>query len=117
MSAGLNEAPTMVDISEQALSEFRDFLGTEENKGRAIRVVVAGHACSGPRLGLAWDDPIEEEIIFKDGDVAVLAHESIQDYIGANGGLDIEFVDDPQMGKGFKVAVKNQAACSSGCSC
>ncbi len=106
-----------IQISKSAISEFETIMQQDENKGKAIRIMIAGMGCSGPQIGLALDDPNEADKVFDDNGVQILVDEGMKQQITAFEGLQIEFVNDPSYGTGFKVAFKNPPASSCGGSC
>ncbi len=65
-------------------------------------------------MGLALDEPKEDEIVFQDGVVTLLADSPLQEQIIAAGGLNVDFVQDPWGGAGFKLTLAQAADCSSG---
>lgn len=103
-----------VEISGEALKEMETILDKDEYRGKAVRLVIAGMSCGGPQLGLALDEPNDEEVILEGSNFKMLADAFMKDQIKAAGGLVIEYVDDPYRGSGITIQFANAGDCSSG---
>ena len=104
-----------VFLSEGTRQEFKTVLGEEENRGQAIRLTFGGMGCGGPRLGLALDDPNENDVLLKEDGLLILGDEGVRTHIQKNGGLSIELVDQGPYGKGFRLLLANEPEPSSSC--
>ncbi len=108
-----------VTVTDEAYEELSSFMENEESVGKSIRIMIAGFGCSGPNIGLALDDPNEEDTVFTKGNVSLLADTSMQLHIVQGEGLNIEAVDIPGRDqKGFRLSLNKEAphSCGSGCS-
>ncbi len=119
MSENIATNSEHVSMTERALDEFETFMKQDENQGKAIRLVVAGNGCSGPMIGLAIDDPSEEESIFSDRGVTLIAEAPLLEHLSSRGGVTIEYVDDPTYGSGFRLQMNvpetSCGSCGGGC--
>ncbi len=66
-------------------------------------------------MGLVLDEPKDDDIIYSKDNVILLADARMRQEITQEGGLKIEYVNDPWRGTGLMIAfAKPSADCSSG---
>jgi hypothetical protein len=51
----------MIEVTEKAAAELKTLLEQEDKPELALRIFVAGVACSGIQYGLAFDDELKED--------------------------------------------------------
>lgn len=106
-------------ITDSALAEFGRVLSEDGNKGLAVRLTFGALSCCGPRLGLALDDIKEDDVVFRQEPVVVLADPSMRGQIQDAQGLVVDFVSDDIYGAGFRLDFTNPptngGSCGSGC--
>lgn len=102
----------MITLSERAVAELKDLMGSQDKKDAALRVWVAGGGCSGLSYGMALDDAAAEEgdNIFEQDGIKIYVDGLSLNYME---GSSVDYVDDP-LGGGFKVENPN-AVSSCGC--
>ncbi|OGG45960.1 MAG: hypothetical protein A3F84_11615 [Candidatus Handelsmanbacteria bacterium RIFCSPLOWO2_12_FULL_64_10] len=103
----------MINVSDRAVSEMRQFLAGEADPEAAIHVFVSGACgCGSAHYGMAVGSEIPEaaHIFELEGVRLVVDTESAPQLEGA----EIDFRDD-LMGRGFVITNPNKA--STGCGC
>ncbi|MGA9189596.1 MAG: iron-sulfur cluster assembly accessory protein [Methanosarcina sp.] len=105
----------MIEVTEKAASELKTLLEQEEKPELALRIFVAGVACSGVQYGLAFDDEVkEDDVTMESNGIKLIMNKDIE--ISFSEG-SIDFVED-ENGKGF--LIRNPTAggcgtCGGGC--
>ena len=105
----------MIEVTEKAASELKTLLEQEEKPELALRIFVAGVACSGVQYGLAFDDEVkEDDVTMESNGIKLVMNKDIE--ISFSEG-SIDFVED-ENGKGF--LIRNPTAggcgtCGGGC--
>jgi iron-sulfur cluster assembly accessory protein len=105
------EEPTMIQLSERAVSKVKELLTTDKKSGYGLRVAVQGGGCSGFQYGLTFDN---QE---KPND-NVLEFDGLKVYVDAMSGMyldgvKIDYIESLE-GSGFKIENPN-ATGSCGC--
>ncbi|MCO5383184.1 MAG: iron-sulfur cluster assembly accessory protein [Methanosarcina barkeri] len=105
----------MIEVTEKAASELKTLLEQEEKPELALRIFVAGVACSGVQYGLAFDDEVkEDDVTMESNGIKLIMNKDIQTSFSEG---SIDFVED-ENGKGF--LIRNPTAggcgtCGGGC--
>lgn len=100
----------MIEVTDRAAVELKALLDQENKPELALRIFVAGVACSGVQYGLALDDEVKEEDVTMEsnGIKLVMAKDIEQSF--SEGSID--FVED-ENGKGFLIRNPNAGGCGS----
>ncbi|MDR7665379.1 iron-sulfur cluster assembly accessory protein [Methanosarcina sp. Z-7115] len=105
----------MIEVTEKAASELKTLLEQEEKPELALRIFVAGVACSGVQYGLAFDDEVkEDDVTMESNGIKLIMNKDIETSFSEG---SIDFVED-ENGKGF--LIRNPTAggcgtCGGGC--
>lgn len=99
----------MVNVTDSAKTNLSQYLKEKEvdTKSAAIRVYVAGFGWGGPSLGLALDEPKEDDKIFEYDDFKVVVNENELDNIG---NIEVDFRES-RYGSGFTVRSAHSSTC------
>ena len=95
----------MVEITDLAKDKLKEVL--DENPGKYLRIVMQGIGWGGPRLGLALDEPNENEDTTQINGVDVLISDAVKAFADRN---TIDYVNLPG-GEGFIIAPAGQTYC------
>jgi iron-sulfur cluster insertion protein len=100
----------MIEVTDRAAVELKELLDQENKPELALRIFVAGVACSGIQYGLALDDEVKEEDVTMEsnGIKLVMAKDIEQSF--AEGSID--FVED-ENGKGFLIRNPSAGGCGT----
>jgi len=105
----------MVTVTDKAAEVIKDFL-KDKNAALAIRITLS-IGWSGPALGMALDEPKNEDEVFEEKGTKYIIDKDI--YSQAKP-ISIDFVNSPQ-GSGFKLTSSlspaDSGGCGSSCSC
>ena len=111
MTDNPNVAITLTDKAAEKIGELFD--GQAESSDQALRVAVRGGGCSGFQYALAFDEPKEDDNVFKVDGVAVVVDKVSMQFVF---GSEVNYVEGLQ-GAGFQVNNPNvEAACGCGSS-
>ena len=111
MTDNPNVAITLIDKAAEKIGEL--FGGQAESSDQALRVAVRGGGCSGFQYALAFDEPKEDDNVFKVDGVAVVVDKVSMQFVF---GSEVDYVEGLQ-GAGFQVNNPNvEAACGCGSS-
>jgi iron-sulfur cluster insertion protein len=99
----------MIEVTDKAAVELKTLLDQEGKPELALRIFVAGVACSGIQYGLAFDDEMREDDVTMESNGIKLVMASEIEKSFSEGTID--FVED-ENGKGF--LIRNPAS-GSGC--
>ena len=94
----------MIEVTDRAASELKALLDQENKPDLALRIFVAGVACSGLQYGLALDEEVkEDDVTMESNGIKLVMSKDIQKnfYEGS-----IDFVED-ENGKGFLIRNPN----------
>ncbi len=116
----LQEVETQLFTLTPAASQaVKDILEQRSLTGYALRVYVAGGGCCGVNFGMALDNNFRDvDTTFDANGVQVVVDNVSIDYLRD---ATVDFVNDPQHGKGFAVSSPNAKSGHShsegGCAC
>jgi iron-sulfur cluster assembly protein len=110
----IDQQPTVVSLSDAAVSKLRELTKEETNPAIGLRVYVYSGGCSGFRYGMMLEDaPTPEDRILDASGIKVYVDGNSVDLLK---GSEIDYVDT-LMGAGFTVNNPNAvAACGCGSS-
>jgi iron-sulfur cluster assembly accessory protein len=110
----IEQQPTVLSLSDAAVSKLRELTKEEPNPDIGLRVYVYSGGCSGFRYGMMLEDqPTAEDNVLDANGVKVYVDPQS---IGLLSGAEIDYVDT-LMGAGFTVNNPNAvAACGCGSS-
>jgi iron-sulfur cluster assembly protein len=110
----IDQQPTVVSLSDAAVSKLRELTKEETNPAIGLRVYVYSGGCSGFRYGMMLEDaPTPEDKILDASGIKVYVDGNSVDLLK---GSQIDYVDT-LMGAGFTVNNPNAvAACGCGSS-
>jgi iron-sulfur cluster assembly accessory protein len=110
----IDQQPTVVSLSDAAVSKLRELTKEETNPAIGLRVYVYSGGCSGFRYGMMLEDaPTPEDKILDASGIKVYVDGNSVDLLK---GSEIDYVDT-LMGAGFTVNNPNAvAACGCGSS-
>lgn len=104
----------LVNITDEAASELKSLLKSEEKEDHALRIFIAGMGCSGIQYGLALDNEIKEEDVTEESNgLKVVMSSDIEEGLAD---ATIDYVETDE-GKGFVIDNPNPASCGSCSSC
>ena len=105
------EQPSLVTMSDVAVSQLRTLLTQQDNPDLALRVFVYPGGCSGMSYGMAFEDEFaDDDTIFTQHGLRLVVDENSAYYLQ---GAQIDF-EDSLMGGGFRIFNPN-AVRSCGC--
>jgi iron-sulfur cluster assembly accessory protein len=90
----------MIEVTDKAASELKTLLEQEGKPDIALRIFVAGVACSGIQYGLALDDEVKEDDVTMESNGIKLVMAKDIERTFSNGSID--FIED-ENGKGFLI--------------
>jgi hypothetical protein len=99
-----------IDIDDAALARLDTILDFDDYRGRALRVTIACATC-GNRLSVSPDDLIQDDIIFTNGRVILLADDAMRRHLNQRGGLILRYLDDPFKGQGLVLLTGDADPC------
>ena len=105
----------MFNVTEKASEMIKQFLKEREDIP-AIRILLSQGGWSGPSLGMALDEPQEQDLTFKDRDITYVIDKDLFSQVKP---VTVDYVNT-MMGTGFNItsSMKKQSSCgSSSCSC
>ena len=95
----------MVEITDVARDKLKEVLN--KNPGKYLRIVMEGIGWGGPRLGLALDEPNENEDATQINGIDVLISDAVKPFADRN---TIDYVNSPY-GEGFAVTPPGHSYC------
>jgi iron-sulfur cluster insertion protein len=99
----------MIEVTQKAASELKILLEQEDKPGLALRIFVAGVACSGIQYGLAFDDEVkDDDVTMESNGIKLVMNKDIENTFSEG---SIDFIED-ENGKGF--LIRNPSA-GAGC--
>lgn len=103
----------MIEITDAAAAELKEWLEKEKKTDHGLRVFVAGSGCSGIQYGLTLEKTHNNEDAFSESNgVKIIFNKDIQEEIED---FKIDFIDN-EYGKGFVIDNPHASKCGSGCS-
>ena len=105
---------TDFNVTDLAVSKLKEYM--EHNKiDSALRVALMQGGCSGPSLGLALDEPKDNDKIFKNDTLKFLIEKSLLETCGS---IKVEYIDaGPRSGFGITSAIPLPGGGGCGGSC
>jgi HesB-like selenoprotein len=102
----------MFQISEKASEAIKEYLKDVQNP-HPIRIMMSGCGCSGPSLGMALDEPNENDQVFNEHGLTFLVDKEL---LNEAKQISIEFVES-STGSGFTItsALFNKGKDNTGC--
>jgi iron-sulfur cluster assembly protein len=105
----------MLEVTEKANEMIKKFFEDKE-EANPIRIFLSQGGWSGPSLGMALDEPKDDDEIVKDNGFTYLINKELFEQAKP---INVDFVDSG-MGQGFSISSKLQmgdGGCSSSCAC
>lgn len=102
----------MLQITDKANEMIKEFLNGREGP-TAVRIMLFEGGCSGPALGMALDEPQENDEVIGDNGITYLVEKALLEKAQP---IQVDFVETDQ-GSGFKLTSSLVLDCSCGCSC
>lgn len=100
----------MIEVTDRAAVELKALLDQENKPELALRIFVAGVACSGVQYGLALDDEVkEEDVTMESNGIKLIMAKDIEQSFSEG---SIDFVED-ENGKGFLIRNPNAGGCGT----
>lgn len=103
----------MIEVTQKAVEMIREFFKAR-GKIQPLRVIVAGVGCGGPTLGMALDEPNENDEVFTEAEFTFIIEKSLMEQAKT---VNIDYISN-DMGEGFVITsgMKSNSSCGS-CSC
>jgi iron-sulfur cluster assembly protein len=107
------EEARMLQVTEKADEMLKDFFKDREGTPY-LRIFLSQGGWSGPSLGMALDEPREEDEVIKDNGITYLIEKQLFEQVKP---INIDFVSTA-MGSGFSISsnLKTDGGCGSSCS-
>ena len=108
----------MFEVTEKATGVIMDFMKDKEETS-SIRIFLSRGGWSGPSLGLALDEPREDDEVIKDNGVTYIINKELYEQAQP---IHVDFVESA-MGSGFYVNSNLRdskdcgGSCATSCSC
>ena len=105
----------MFEVTEKASEMIKGFLKDKPDPSY-IRVFLSQGGWSGPSLGMALDEPKDDDEVVKDNGFTFLINKELYDQAKP---INVDFIDSG-MGQGFSISSKLQlggGGCGSSCAC
>lgn len=103
------------DITNGAVIKLKEYM-EQNNLDSALRIALMQGGCSGPSLGLALDEPKDNDRIFKNDGLKFLIEKGLLEACGA---ITVDFIDaGPRSGFGItsKIPLPGGGGCGGSCS-
>jgi iron-sulfur cluster assembly protein len=99
------------NVTNLAISKLKEYM-EQNNIDSALRVALMQGGCSGPSLGLALDEPKDDDKIFENNSLKFLIEKGLLETCGS---IKVEYIDaGPRSGFGITSA---KPIGGSGCGC
>ncbi|GAB6168097.1 hypothetical protein JCM1393_05570 [Clostridium carnis] len=98
-------------ISQEAYTEFKNFLDENEIENYSIRINLAGFGCSGPAFNISVDEAKEGDITQKVNDITFVVEEKLVDEFGGFKLLSTE--ENNGRGLSLKPVIETEGGCGS----
>jgi iron-sulfur cluster assembly accessory protein len=110
----IDKEAIMLQITQKANEMISSFLKEREELAYVRIFLSEGGCCSGPSLGMALDEPQDNDEIIKDEGINYLINKDLLNRVKP---INIDFVDS-DMGSGFTITstLSKENSCGS-CSC
>ena len=115
MNQRLNQKEVnMFKVTEKANEMILEFF-KDKKETPNIRIFLSQGGWSGPSLGMALDEPLEDDEILKDNGMTYLINKELFEQAKP---INIDFTES-EMGSGFSISSSMEAgdACGGSCSC
>ena len=100
----------MIEISDTAAIEIEKVLKEKSPEGdKTVRVYAMGYGWGGPTLGMALDEPSDNDEVFDVNGFKVIIEKQLLEKVG---GAKIDFETSRWKGAGFRIFATYQAASS-----
>ena len=94
----------MIEVTEKAAAELKALLEQEGKPDLALRIFVAGVACSGVQYGLALDEEVkEDDVTMESNGIKLVMAKDIERNFSEG---SIDYIED-ENGKGFLIRNPN----------
>jgi len=102
----------MFEVTETATEKVKEFFKSRDGIS-PLRVFIAGAGCSGPQLGMALDEPGENDEIIETEGFTFLIEKPL---LAEAKPIKVDYVVTPQ-GEGFIISsgMKKTSECGGGC--
>ena len=104
----------MLQVTEKANEIIQGFL-EDKDETSCIRVYLSQGGWAGPSLGMALDEPREDDEVIKDNGITYLIEKQLFDQVKP---INVDFTETA-MGSGFSISsnLKPDGACGTSCAC
>jgi iron-sulfur cluster insertion protein len=100
----------MIEVTDRAAVELKALLDQENKPEIALRIFVAGVACSGVQYGLALDEEVkEEDVTMESNGIKLVMAKDIEESFTEG---SIDFIED-ENGKGFMIRNPSPDGCGT----
>ena len=98
------------NVTDQAVSKLKEYM--EQNAiNSALRIALMKGGCSGPSLGLALDEPKDDDEIFENNTITFLIEKGLLETCGS---ISVEYIDAGPR-SGFGITSANTLGGGGGC--
>ena len=104
----------MFQVTEKANEMIKNFLAGKD-EASCIRVYLSQGGWAGPSLGMALDEPRDDDEVIKDNGITYLIEKQLLEQVKP---INVDFID-MVMGSGFSISsnLKPDGACGTSCAC
>jgi len=104
----------MFEVTEKASEKIKELLKDKDNIP-GIRIALSQGGWSGPSLGMALDEPKDNDEVFNDRDLTYIIEKGLYEMVKP---VKVDYVNT-YMGTGFDISssLSAGASCGSSCSC
>jgi iron-sulfur cluster assembly protein len=104
----------MFEVTEKASEKIKELLKDKDNIP-GIRIALSQGGWSGPSLGMALDEPRDNDEMFNDRDLTYIVEKGLYELVKP---IKIDYVNT-YMGTGFEISssLSAGATCGDSCSC
>ena len=104
----------MFEVTQNASEKIKELLKDKDNIP-GIRIALSQGGWSGPSLGLALDEPQDNDEVFNDRDLTYIVEKGLYELVKP---IKVDYVNT-YMGTGFDISstLSAGATCGSSCSC
>ena len=103
------------NVTDLAVSKLKEYMA-QNNIDSALRVALMQGGCSGPSLGLALDEPKDNDTVFENNSLKFLIEKGLLETCGS---IQVEYLDaGPRSGFGITSAkpLGGGGGCGGSCS-
>ena len=98
------------NVSDLAVVKLKEYMD-QNNIDSALRVTIMQGGCSGPSLGLALDEPKDNDTIFENNSLKFLIEKGLLETCGS---IKVEYIDAGPR-SGFGITSANPLGGGGGC--